>query len=256
MPANSLELLVSSISVTVERGNTLERQSSVQVLSRLASSAKLFRSADGRFCAQVPVGDRLEIYGLKSAAFRDWLIDGFLIDQPEPPSNWATRRVVGMLEARARFNTGIPEVFIRIGQDGDGGDSPYFLDLVDPSGRGPSRFAILTINNDNRKEATEKVLDDSPLASVLLTAARQGINWSGTPLELFRTVSKIADIAARTGWPKTIHTHSATNCAASLPKGKTADLDRSAKAGMPCCPTLLSWDIPLDRPMTVVDDKP
>ena len=46
----------------------------------------MFRSADGRFFAQVPVGDRLEIYGLKSAAFRDWLIDGYLIDQPEPPS--------------------------------------------------------------------------------------------------------------------------------------------------------------------------
>ena len=85
MPGNSLQLVASSISVTVERGNTLERQSSVQVLALLSSNAKLFRWADGRFCAQVPVGDRLEIYGLKSAAFRDWLIDGFLIDQPEPP---------------------------------------------------------------------------------------------------------------------------------------------------------------------------
>jgi hypothetical protein len=85
MPGNSVELLVSSISVTVERGNTLERQSSVQVLARLATNAKLFRSADGCFCAHVPVGDRLEIYRLKSAAFRDWLIDGFLIDQPDPP---------------------------------------------------------------------------------------------------------------------------------------------------------------------------
>ena len=72
-------------------------------------------------------------------------------------------------------------------------------------GLGWGAKTFLTIDNDNRKEATEKVLDDSPLASVLLTAARQGMNWSGTPLELFRTVSKIADIAARTGWPKTIH---------------------------------------------------
>ena len=43
--------------------------------------------------------------------------------------------MVGMLEARARFDTGIPEVFVRIGQDADGGDSPYFLDPGDPSGR-------------------------------------------------------------------------------------------------------------------------
>jgi hypothetical protein len=110
MPGHSLELVVSSISVTVKRGHTLKRQSSVQVLSRLASIAKLLRSADGRFCTQVPVGDRLEINRLKSAAFRDGLIDGFLIDQPEPPSSWAIRRVVGMLEARVRFNTRIPEV--------------------------------------------------------------------------------------------------------------------------------------------------
>jgi hypothetical protein len=38
-----------------------------------------------------------------------------------------------MLEARARFNAGIPEVFIRVGQDGDSGDSPYFLCMGSPS---------------------------------------------------------------------------------------------------------------------------
>jgi hypothetical protein len=119
-------------------GDNVEPLSSIQVLSRLASHAQLFRSADGRFCARVPVGDRLEIFGLTSAGFRDWLIAGFLIYQPEPPSSWAIRRVVGMLEAKARFNTGIPDVFVRVGQDGDDGDdgdSPYFLDLGDPSGR-------------------------------------------------------------------------------------------------------------------------
>jgi hypothetical protein len=41
-----------------------------------------------------------------------------------------------MLATRARFHTGIPEVFIRVGQIGESGaDSPYFLDLGDPSGR-------------------------------------------------------------------------------------------------------------------------
>jgi hypothetical protein len=113
----------------------VERPSPVQVLSRLALSARLFRSADGRLCAQVPVGDRLEIFGLKSAGFRDWLIDAFLSDQPEPPSSWAVRRVVAMLEARARFNPGIPEVFIRVGRGRDGADARCFLDLGDSSGR-------------------------------------------------------------------------------------------------------------------------
>ena len=107
-------------------------ESSVRVLTRLASSARLFRSADGHFCAQVRVGDRVEIYGLRSAGFRDWLIDGTMIDQPEPPSNWAIRRVVGMLEAKARFTTGMSEAFVRAGQ---GGDAPIFLDLGDSSGQ-------------------------------------------------------------------------------------------------------------------------
>jgi hypothetical protein len=118
-----------------EPSDALERLSAVGLLTRLAASARFFRSADGRFCAQVPVGDRLEIYGLRSAALRDWLIDGYLVSHPEPPSSWAIRRVVAMLEARARFSAGVPEVFIRVGQDGEGRDSAYFLDLGDPSGR-------------------------------------------------------------------------------------------------------------------------
>jgi hypothetical protein len=87
-----------------------ESETTVQVLLRLAAAARLFRSADGRFYSQVAVGDRQEIYGLKSSGFRDWLIDGYVVDQPEPPSQWAIRRVVGMLEARARFNSHTPEV--------------------------------------------------------------------------------------------------------------------------------------------------
>ena len=110
-------------------------ESPVELLASVASDAKLFRSNDGRFFAQVPVGDRLEVYGLKSAAFRDWLIHGYLIARPEPPSQVAIRRAVGMLEARARFDADIPEVFIRTGRDGDGEGSAYFLDLGDPSGR-------------------------------------------------------------------------------------------------------------------------
>jgi hypothetical protein len=57
-----------------ETGEKRERQSSIRVLTQLASGARLFRSTDGHSCAQVRVGDRLEVYGLRSAGFRDWLI--------------------------------------------------------------------------------------------------------------------------------------------------------------------------------------
>ena len=137
MLGNALELHVSSITLIEETGDKRERPSSVRALTQLASGARLFRSADGHFCAQVPVGDRLEIYGLRSDGFRDWLIDRYMNGQTEPPSSWAIRRVVGMLEARARFTAGMPEVFVRVGQDGDddGVGTTYFIDLGDSSGR-------------------------------------------------------------------------------------------------------------------------
>ncbi len=109
----------------------------VDALLRLAESARLYSSTDGRLHARVPVGDRYEIYGLKSSGFRDWLTKGYFVDRREPPSQWAIRRVVSVLEAGARFDGGTPSVFIRVGrdQDGDGNVSTYFLDLGDPSGK-------------------------------------------------------------------------------------------------------------------------
>jgi hypothetical protein len=140
VPAHSLLPAVDDRSRSLETseatGGTLSEHSSlVQLLASVASRARLFRSNDGRFFAQVPVGDRLEVYGLKSAGFRDWLIHGYLIYQPEPPSQAAIRRAIGMLEARARFDADIPEVFIRTGRHGEGDGSAYFIDLGDSSGR-------------------------------------------------------------------------------------------------------------------------
>ena len=145
-PGGSLELFVSSISVNVEQGETVERPSAVRILSRLVANVRVFRSADGRFCAQAPVGTRSETLGLRSVGFRDWLIDRYASEQGEPPSNWAIGRVIGMLEARARFSDGIPEVYVRVGRGGDGdgnaggadgggGDGTYFVDLGDRTGR-------------------------------------------------------------------------------------------------------------------------
>ena len=111
-----------------------ERESSVQVLLRLAACARLFHSEDGRFLAQVPVGDRVEVYGLKSPAFRHWLIAGYQADQGQPPAGSTVGRVIGLLEAQTRFDSTIPAIFVRVGQGGGEYDSPYWLDLGDASG--------------------------------------------------------------------------------------------------------------------------
>ena len=76
----------------------------VEVLLRLASSVLPFRSADGRLFVQVPVGERFEIHGLRSTAFRDWLIDLYLGHCGEFSTDRAMRRVLGAFEARARFD--------------------------------------------------------------------------------------------------------------------------------------------------------
>jgi hypothetical protein len=57
----ALEVHLSNITVIGQRGEKPERQSSIQLLTRLALTARMFRSADGHFCAQVRVGDRFEI---------------------------------------------------------------------------------------------------------------------------------------------------------------------------------------------------
>jgi hypothetical protein len=75
----------------------LERESSVQVLLRLAVCARLFHSEDGRFLVQVPFGDRVEVYGLKPPAFRDWLIAGFQADQDQPPTGSAKSTLAKVL---------------------------------------------------------------------------------------------------------------------------------------------------------------
>ncbi len=114
---------------------------------RLASGARFFRSSDGRLFAKVPVGSRHEIYGLKSTAFRDWLIAGHFANCLEIPSPWAIRRVLTALEARARFSGETPSVFIRVGHDGKGNASPYYIDLGDSSGRaieiGPAGWSVV-----------------------------------------------------------------------------------------------------------------
>ncbi len=134
-PGDPKEFSAPDPSANADIKDNVEPAGSLRVLLRLASGARFFRSADGRLFAQVPVGSRHEIFGLKSTAFRDWLIAGHFADRREIPSHLAIRRVLTALEARARFGGGTPSVFIRVGHDGTGNASPYYIDLGDSSGR-------------------------------------------------------------------------------------------------------------------------
>ena len=115
--------------------NKTECESSRDVLKRLISSVKLHRAADGRIFAEVPVGDRTETYELKARGFRDWLVDGYFYHRGHPPSTGAISGFVGVLEARARFLSAAPSVYVRVAQYQDGDLLSQYLDLGDPFGR-------------------------------------------------------------------------------------------------------------------------
>jgi len=120
--------------------NHSEHEGPVDRLMRLTATAGFLRSNDERSYAEVKVGRRRDVYSLKSAAFRDWLIDRYDRDCRQLPSDWAIRRVLDALEAIARFEGGTPSIFIRVGHDagsngnGNGNGTACYLDLADPSG--------------------------------------------------------------------------------------------------------------------------
>ena len=63
-------------------------ESVIDGLLRIAGAARFFRSADGQFHARVPLKNRHAILGLKSADFRDWLIESFRSDRGELPTRF------------------------------------------------------------------------------------------------------------------------------------------------------------------------
>ena len=105
--------MITPTSTNETAGESPEAEGTISVLLRLAAAARLYRSGDGGLHVQVPVAGRYETYGLKSAGFRDWLIDGYFAERHEPASPAAIQRVVSVLEARARFDGATPSVFVR-----------------------------------------------------------------------------------------------------------------------------------------------
>ncbi len=116
-------------------GTLSEGTRASELLMALAATSRLFRGVDGRFHARVAVSGRHEIFGLKSIAFRDWLIAGYVSAYQQLPPQRAVRRVLDALEARARFEVDTPAVYIRVGRDPEDDGATFYLDLGDASGR-------------------------------------------------------------------------------------------------------------------------
>ncbi len=77
----------------------------------------------------------LEFYPLRSAGFRDWLVDGFVATGGKTPSQSSVRRVIATLESRARLDRGTPSLAIRVGREPAHAGGRNCIDLGDPTGR-------------------------------------------------------------------------------------------------------------------------
>jgi hypothetical protein len=71
-------------------------------------------------------------------------------------------------------------------------------------GLGWGADTFVSTYKDNRKEATEVLLEDSPVATVMLALARIGGNWSGKTQALYEAIVKAKGNALGPLWPKTI----------------------------------------------------
>ena len=115
------------------RGGIVEKQreanASGELLFGLAAGARLFRAADGRFHARVPVNGRHEILGLRSSAFRDWLIDGYRSAYQKLPPERAVQRVIECSKRALGSRSHTPPVYIRVGRGRDDDGSSIYLDL-------------------------------------------------------------------------------------------------------------------------------
>jgi hypothetical protein len=72
------------------------------------------------------------------------------------------------------------------------------------SGLGWGADTFISTYKDNRKEATQILLEDSTVATVLIALARMGVCWSGEPKELYEAIVEFTGHTLGPRWPKTI----------------------------------------------------
>ena len=110
-------------------------ESVVDGLLSVAGAASFFRSADGQFHARVPLKSRHAVFPLKSTAFRAWLTESYRCDRGEVATDWAFRRALWAIEARASFDETTPAVHVRVGREGEDGGENSYLEVGDAAGR-------------------------------------------------------------------------------------------------------------------------
>ncbi|MGO9601556.1 MAG: bifunctional DNA primase/polymerase [Isosphaeraceae bacterium] len=132
-------------------------ESQVQVLLNLARDIRLFHSAEMRPYAKVfvpkreepPVTEHHQVLGVRSQAFKSWLLVAFLRLTGSAPPSEALTSAIRTLEAKACHEGREEAVFLRVGNAGD----HHYVDLCDYAWR------VVEISGGGWR-----VLDESPVA--------------------------------------------------------------------------------------------
>lgn len=101
------------------------KASQSQLLIELAANAELFQTPDGEAFAAVPVGDHRETWPVKSKGCRRWFTGQFYEKHRKPPSSQAMQDALGVLEARAQFESPTFPIFTRVAPTSNG----IYIDL-------------------------------------------------------------------------------------------------------------------------------
>jgi len=90
------------------------RKTHSQLLIECAATTELFHTNEGQAFASFPTQNHREIWPLRSRSFRQWLIHQFYLKFEKLPSPQALQDAIGVLDARAQFDSPESEVFTRV----------------------------------------------------------------------------------------------------------------------------------------------
>jgi len=94
------------------------QKTQAQVLIELADGAEFFHSPSGEGFARLEVEDHHEVWSLRSAGFRQWLILRYFRKVEKPPSAQALQDAIGVLAAKAQFDGQEISVAVRVAEHG------------------------------------------------------------------------------------------------------------------------------------------
>jgi hypothetical protein len=115
-PAQSPDLPESGGGAESQEGDGLTQS---QILIDLARVATLFHTPEGDAYACLPVREHREVWLVKSKTYRRWFTRAFYERVGKPPSSQAMQDALGVVEAKAQFDSAETQVFTRVAACGD-----------------------------------------------------------------------------------------------------------------------------------------